>query len=250
MGCGEWMPCKREDSPMRQPYEPLVAMVLLLITMLLPSAWACGLPLTYSAEAIEAWVVDEDTGQPLEGVIVVAHWQLEGGLHRDTVGELMVMETISDVKGRFYFPVWGPKLRGIKGYLGYKDPELLLFKSGYSYVAASNRWNAPVDANSLRHSDWNDKTLTLKKFQGSLEEYAKELWFLDETIDFAFFRERSNCGWQKIPHLLVAMHLEAEKLHHANIPDKPRTLEAYEGRNEPERPKCGLVKEFLRSYLQ
>src|SRR6266478_4917450 len=31
----------------------------------------------YSAEAIEGWVVDSETGKPTEGVIVVAHWQLK-----------------------------------------------------------------------------------------------------------------------------------------------------------------------------
>ena len=34
----------------------------------------------YSATAIEAWIVDTETKQPLEGVVVVADWKLEFGL--------------------------------------------------------------------------------------------------------------------------------------------------------------------------
>ena len=33
----------------------------------------------YSAEAIEGWVVDSETGKPIEELTVVAHWQLKGG---------------------------------------------------------------------------------------------------------------------------------------------------------------------------
>ena len=45
----------------------------LAVLCLLPLS-ACGE--TYSAEAIEAWVVDAETGQPIEGVVVAANWQL------------------------------------------------------------------------------------------------------------------------------------------------------------------------------
>ena len=37
---------------------------------------ACGGPLTYSSDPIDAAVVDADTGQPIEGAIVTANWQL------------------------------------------------------------------------------------------------------------------------------------------------------------------------------
>src|SRR6266849_1854255 len=84
-------------------------------------ALICLLPLqacatTYSAEPIEAWVVDADSGQPIEGVVVTANWELEIGTLGGNipVGQIMVMETVTDQKGRFYFPAWGPKAVPLK----------------------------------------------------------------------------------------------------------------------------------------
>ncbi|MCF6199453.1 MAG: hypothetical protein L3J67_08665 [Hyphomicrobiaceae bacterium] len=59
----------------------------------------------YSAEPIEGWVIDADTKKPIEGVIVVANWQL----HKSTIGgripaaHLNIMETLTDKNGRFFF---------------------------------------------------------------------------------------------------------------------------------------------------
>ena len=49
---------------------------LLLMLLLLPLQ-SCAF--YYSAAPIEAWVVDAETGKPLEGVIVSANWQLKAG---------------------------------------------------------------------------------------------------------------------------------------------------------------------------
>ena len=67
----------------------------------------------YSAESTEGWVIDADTKKPIEGVIVVANWQL----HKSTMGgkrpadHLNIMETMTDNDGLFYFEGWEKKLR-------------------------------------------------------------------------------------------------------------------------------------------
>ena len=84
---------------------------------------------TYTAEPIEAWVVDPETNQPLQDVIVVAHWQLKGGLEGgNRVGQMMVMETVTDAQGRFYFPGWGPKFRPLNGELKTGSPRIAAFQ--------------------------------------------------------------------------------------------------------------------------
>lgn len=226
-----------------------------LVSLLLFLAWGCPAPLIYSSPALEARVVDEDTGQPLEGVIAVVHWQLRGGIHEDAVGELVVMEAVTDATGMFRFPAWGPKLRPLRSFLRLSGtPGFILFKRDYK---ESDNLHLPVRnvtmalaPRALPPPPWHGQTIMMKKFTGGLEEYARHLWFLDDTLDFAFFRERSNCTWQNIPHMLVAIHLEAERLRQANVRNKLRSLDAREGRNEPARKKCGSVKEFLRSYLK
>lgn len=208
---------------------------------------SCGFipPPTYSAEAIEAWVVDEDTGQPLEGVIVVAHWALRGGLHPDVIGQLMVMEVVTDANGRFQFPTWGPKLRPVTGYLHVDDPELLFFKSGYEYLSLANHVTEEVNTSSVRRSEWNQQTIKLKKFTGSVEEYAKRLIWFDDQFNFAF-KSDTNCEWKQIPRMLVTLEQERKRLKEKGL-GGPRSLEyRNKGFNSPQ---CGSMQELLRSYL-
>ena len=88
----------------------------------------------YSAEPIEGWVIDADTKKPIEGVIVVANWQL----HKSTVGgkipaaHLNILETLTDNNGLFYFEGWESKTAQW-GFFIDRDPELLFYKKGYEY---------------------------------------------------------------------------------------------------------------------
>jgi len=99
--------------------------------------------LEYSAKPITARVVDAETKEPLEGVVVVAHWQLNGGLEGwSPLAELMVMDAVTDQSGTFHFPAWGPKKisAGLDSNARLKefDPQLLLFKSGYRWQMLFN----------------------------------------------------------------------------------------------------------------
>src|SRR5690348_13390482 len=83
-------------------------LIVALLSVLILSLQACTTSATYySAEPITAWVVDAETKQPLAGVNVVAHWQLEGGLEGgNNIGQMMVMEAVTDTAGKFSFPAW------------------------------------------------------------------------------------------------------------------------------------------------
>lgn len=149
--------------------------LILICTSGLP---ACASPLTYSAEPIEAWVIDAVTKKPMEGVIVTANWQLvEGTLGGSRpLGQLKVMEAVTDKNGRFAFPAWGP-VEVTKGHLVSDDPQLLLFKSGYQYLRLSNQYTSDRELRlrPVRRSDWNGKTIEMKRFTGTPEEWFKML---------------------------------------------------------------------------
>jgi len=86
-------------------------------------------PSAYSAKAIRATAVDGATGQPLEGVVVVARWVL-----RRMWGDgprIHIAETVTNPQGEFMIPGWGPKPRPVLMELHDKSPQLLLFKHGY-----------------------------------------------------------------------------------------------------------------------
>lgn len=135
-----------------------------------------GYPSKYSAEAIEARVVDADTKQPLEGVIVTANWELEDSTFAGNVpvGQLMVMEAVTDRNGRFHFPAWGPR-KPSKGGLRNKDPQLLLFKPGYRSRGLVNEFRERMYEEPVRRSEWSGKTIEMKRFTGTPEEWFKML---------------------------------------------------------------------------
>jgi hypothetical protein len=188
---------------------------LLLGLSLSLSACATDFPDTYSAEAIEATVVDADSHKPLAGVIVTANWALSSGNPGGSTpaGQLKVLETTTDKDGVFRFPGWGP-IKRKQGFLLYDDPQLLLFKSGYDYrrlnnyrdgVALEGLWRAPV-----RTSQWDGKTIELNKLDDANTQYKSLLDFSSEVDHFAT-SHADPCQWMNLPAAIRTIMLERKK---------------------------------------
>lgn len=188
-----------------------------------PLLSACAVPpLTYSAEQIDARIVDSDTKKPVEGAIVIAHWVLEGGLHTDRVGELMILETVTDKSGAFHFPAWGPITHWGKGRLTDMDPQLIIFKPGYQHQILSNALTKEAITGKyfpVRRSDWNGRTVELVPSKATAEEYAKKVYWLgrkiDSLLDFAYGDR--DCNWKKVPRMLAALHVASLDVERRNI---------------------------------
>lgn len=243
--------------------QPLISVLVSLCSMLvLP---ACASPLKYSADPIEAWIIDAETKQPLENVIVVAHWELETTSRivphqTNSAGSLMVLETVTDKNGRFYFPAWGPKWHLGTGNLTDSDPELILFKSGYKYLRVSNsRHLRPAKysdvgkpsgteskpTGSKRISFWNGERIGLKPFRGTQKEYAEHLSSLD--IDLRFAYDNESCEMKQVPRMVVALHREEKRFRETKVYSSLTSLNRYLAPDYKD--KCG-IKELLREYLQ
>lgn len=230
---------------------------VLLMALLLP-LHACGVPFWYKAEPIEAWVADAETNQPLEGVIVVAHWQLKGGLEGgNPVGQMMVMETVTDTKGRFYFPGWGPKLRSLKGDLKDQSPGILLFKSGYEYLGLQNYpTNKTIrgDLDNPLRSEWNGKTIKLERFKGGLEKYEELFEDFNHALDRMATDQPDKCNWKNIPMTIRAMNQERKRLIALGV--TTNTLSTIDNEllmNDPFYTKkggCGSPKEFFKGFQE
>ncbi len=172
----------------------------------------------YSAEATEGWVADAETGKPIEGVIVVAHWRITGGLEGGTpINELKILETVTDESGRYSFPAWGPKLAflsGIFGSLGSESPEILMFKQGYKYQRLINYWYQGLDTSK---SIWDKKTVKLEGFSGTLKEYSEHLWGLNDDLWITGYAVTYHwgdpCGWKSFPRMLKAMDKLDQEIH-------------------------------------
>jgi hypothetical protein len=213
----------------------------------------CLLPLqacsmTYRAEPIEAWVVDTETGQPIDGVVVTANWELEIGTVGGNVpvGQILVIETVTDEKGRLYFPAWGPKTAPAEmpnpmkspPHLVNRDPQLLLFKSGYKWRGLENSYSADYNKGSLRKSDWNGKTVKLEKFRGTLKEYYTHL----DRMPLANLIQ--DCGWKEIPRMLIAISRQSDVFRQNGVPEL-YSIDRYIPTNVS---KCGSPQEFFKYY--
>lgn len=216
-----------------------------VIAIMLPPLAACAAPLTYSAEPIEARVIDADTKQPIEGVVVTANWQLEEGTFGGNVqaGQLMVLEAVTDKDGVFRFPAWGPK-KAAKGHLVSDDPQLLLFKSGYEYRRLSNQHSGDRELRlrPVRRSDWNGRVIVLRPFKGTEKEYAGRLSFLHTSI--RSIMSGGQCEWKKIPRMVVALDEQEKQFRSKGIYSPLYSIEDLPDGN------CGSPNEYLREFMK
>lgn len=218
---------------------------------------ACATPVTYSAEPIEAWIIDAGTKQPLEGVIVIAHWVLEGGIHVDRVGELVIMETTTDKNGRFYFSGWGPIRHWKRSRLTNMDPELLIFKSNYEYQRLTNPSTKEAIEGKpypLRRSQWNGKTIALKSFKDDLKKYEELFEDFNHQLERIATDQPTECHWKNLQKTIRTMNRERSRLVALGV--NPNTLSSIDNEllmNDQFYTKkggCGSPREFFGGFKQ
>jgi hypothetical protein len=192
----------------------LLGSVVLLLVLLgsAPSQAQVKFPETYSAAPISGRVVDAATGQPLEGVIIVAQWVLQrataGG---DTYhGRLQILETVTDNEGRYRFPGWGPKPNPIEinlpglsfcCFFTNRDPQLSIFKPGYRPRSLYNQKpHKPEEPH--RTSTWDGQAIPLDRFQGTADQWARALGFLQEDLWWGMG------DWQAFPRMILSVEEE------------------------------------------
>jgi hypothetical protein len=229
---------------------------LFLVSQLLAAAAAplSVQALSYAAKPIRATVVDAETGQPVQGVIVNAYWHLEDqGGHG--MGPLNVTEAVTDANGVFFMAGWGPMevprdsdepLR--RGRLDPDQPWLQLFKPGYSFkeVAGneSTRYlNDPFwTGDFVRASAWDGRVIKIERFRGSDERYLRRLEGARASTALG------ACWWVKVPHMTAAFIKEGERLKSVRGWNEllrfDEIQELYDGQY------CGSRRELLQELLK
>ena len=240
--------------------------IVILVASVLVSAPAHAT--TYSAQSIRAQVVDANTNQPLEGVIVVAHWQWErkyaspiGVVGNDPRGplQLKILETVTDQQGRFYIPAWSSSLPsqtdtyllGIDPRIVMQKPQpkdfdsrIILFKPGYAYNRANPAPGALITTARSPLSQVNDRTIKLKKFEGNLQAYASDLLALG--VDLYFATAYQNCDWKQIPKMLAATQKQRQLFNSNNVSNSnlPTIYDL------PNPDECGFTADSLKEFLK
>lgn len=93
-------------------------------------------PFYYYSDPIRATVIDEPTGQPLEGAVVVARWIAEGWGLDDY---LYTAEAVTNGTGEFVIPAMPIRLRPPMNELRWRDPWILVYKPGYFIANRHNK---------------------------------------------------------------------------------------------------------------
>lgn len=201
----------------------------------------------YYAEPTEGWVVDAETGRPIEGVVVVGHWQLRGGFEGGTpISELEILETVTDQDGRYYLPGWGPKF-AFQGQLKSQSPTLLLFKPDYKYLGLDNQW---YPGRKGSKSDWDKKSVKLMQFKGTLEQYADELQSLSSALWIVGYdvgrKSGDYCGWKRFPKMLRALSEIEDRFRARGVRRGTVVSDLQANQQELEKRGCGEVQQMLK----
>jgi hypothetical protein len=109
--------------------------VVLLILLVL-HVYVGGWPFHYGAP-VHGRVIDEHTGQPMAGAVIVGEWYTSGFL--GAYYRAYASEAISDVDGKFVLPGMPLRLRVPFHRYEIADPKLSLYKPGYAVTTADNR---------------------------------------------------------------------------------------------------------------
>lgn len=210
----------------------------LALTLAAASLAAHAEPDTYSALPIAAQVVDDESGSPLEGVIVVAQWMpvrevVPGMAYRSMGDTLRIEETVTDAEGRFRFPGWGPVPRPARLHLEHNDPRILLFKAGHYPRQVANEPRTKYSQAQVRVSQWDGKTIRLRRFTGQPQTYAvqdgrfrhevsvdgslRDLAFRVGNLQGRLGWDRDTDDWKRFPRMVVALANERERLEAAGL---------------------------------
>jgi len=171
----------------------------------------------YQIDPIEAQVVDAETGEPIEGANVIAHWQLVvGGLDGPSnSGQLEVKETVTDKDGRFSFDGFTrPNLVPLVE-LRDEDPAVIIFKPGYKHLRISNEYPraGTLSPGIHRTWQWNGKQIGLRRI-GPIDEFIgdqyAEVAYIGLETDLHLLIYSPSCP--RIMAALVAMNEERKRL--------------------------------------
>jgi hypothetical protein len=188
-------------------------------SLLLLALWLGGCTTMYSGAPMTASVVDETTGQPIEGANIVAIWELIGA-RPNSGGTFHIAEAVTDAAGKFALSGWPPKALAERHdatvRMMAESPTLHIFKSGYGYRNLQNGSTPDYlgtrpfyKGDSVRVSDYDGKVIKLKKYTGDMKEYYIEV---NNLVSYITSGGDVACPYAKAPKAYRTVRLEAERL--------------------------------------
>lgn len=186
------------------------------------------LPTPYASTGIKAKIVDETTGQPLSGVVVMATW---GNITPDysigyaetaqyTCEQLVnVITATSGEDGQFEIPAWSGKW-GHCQYMLIYDPRLLLYKPGYEVLDMQNAGTYTDDYTPAAIPTiprWNGQTIQMKPLgphssNKYSDNYFDNLYAYSRDLGILIQRNPEKCFWTEARPALLMLLQEERRL--------------------------------------
>jgi len=203
-------------------------------------------PAQYSSGPTWGQVIDADTGKPISGALIIAHWDTEGGMERSRNGTFKVLEATTDSNGNFSMPAWGPEPASPRGELDAYDPAINIFKPGYTPEFILNGPSGER-GKRLDHEthDWrfNGGVRKLHRNSDPPESYAVQVSLI--TVQLSYVLHRS-CMWKEIPRTIRALEDEEKReLAQGLHPGFSMRVESLMRRKD-----CGSLDEFVKIYSE
>ncbi|HXG03684.1 MAG TPA: hypothetical protein VNO23_09765 [Candidatus Binatia bacterium] len=194
-------------------------------------------PPFYTAKPVQATVVDEATRQPVEGVVVVAVWELSTISGRGHV--LQIDETVTNAQGRFSLPGFGPRLRPPLHEAQDRMPYLILFKHGYVPLSLHNTSRDKFVAAFGDPKEWTTRQLTANlPLTFDADRVVQESFWNGLTIELEPFRGTPTRWFELLEHAVSFVSIEDSK----HTPRFYRALLAERAYFERNPPDAGTVK--------
>lgn len=171
-------------------------------------------PPFYYSEPIRGRVIDEVTGEPAQGAIVIAVWTVSGFSSK----VLYAAEGVVGSNGEYEIRGMPPRLRPIGNWFSSlaNDPKLHVYKFGYRYEIFLNNIDHP-DAHEYpgpkwwwvkRTCYWNGKTLPLQPAK-TLEERLDAYQWVYSRVSFHF---RNKTSPKRLPHVWERLAVDYHRL--------------------------------------
>ncbi|WP_157615508.1 carboxypeptidase-like regulatory domain-containing protein [Rhizobacter sp. Root404] len=163
----------------------------------------------FKVEPLAGRVVDSTSGQPIEGVSVLADWALVNQTldGSRSAGHLHIQEAVTDANGAFSFPGFtkvGPVFKD----LGSGDPYIYLYKPGYVAAFKGGSLN-PKSRTWPRKSILDGRTFRLASLTQT--STTDESWVLDSIV-IRLDDVLRSCAWAQTPNFFRVMVEDAYRL--------------------------------------
>ena len=198
------------------PTRPRIANMFATVLLLTFSASAFALfPFgAYRFDAISGTVLDKETRQPIEGVVVVGHWGLRGNTLMNSYysGPLVVKETVTDKDGSFILPASFATDVHKRGHFDSElYPEIAFFKGGYDFTVYRHNGMRPLRPYEKSNAPKEDE-YTLPKWSADRDQLHKEITHFN--LPLALTNTPGICAdFETLtPRLLAALRAERDRI--------------------------------------